>query len=896
MACSGFKRVAYNLNFYNMKNCIGVLFTALFILFVSACDSSHGGDFDGSNVFVADFDKRSAMFENTEYLSVFDRELSGEQRQALQFLYAYMPLPDVADYSGDFYLLNVDYALRARKEMPWGQSVPDREFLHFVLPVRVNNENMDESRAIFFEELKERVQGLSMYDAVLEVNHWCHEKVTYTPSDARTSSPLATVRTAHGRCGEESTFTVAALRSVGIPARQVYTPRWAHTDDNHAWVEAWVDGKWHFLGACEPEPVLDLGWFNAPASRGMLMHTKAFGNYTGPEEVVGVTPCYTEINVTSNYAPTATSVVRVVDANGNPVSATVEFKLYNYAEFFTAARRKADANGYTLLTTGLGDMIAWASDGGYFGYAKISAGVTDTLTIVLDKSAGYTATEQMDIVPPVERSTAPAVTPEQRAENDRRFAVEDSIRNAYVATFPTDEEIAALASELSLPSPDINVLIKTARGNHKTIIDYLRNAPAEKRMRAFDLLFHLSAKDIRDIAPDVLNDHAAMAMNTQDDSREFFNYVLNPRVSNEMLTPYRAFFANVISADSAAAYRANPQLWVEWCRRNIVADEAWNPMQLCMSPAGVWNMRVADTHSCNIFFVSAARSMGIPARIDEVTGKTQYMHAGAWCDVNFSQQALQSAGSGTLYASYAPTRFIDNPRYYSHFSISKIDGGRLALQNYPEQATWSSLLKNGLTMDAGTYLMITGTRMASGGVLAHLNFFGVVPGKDTRIELVQRESEDKLQVIGNFNSENLFFDLNEQRERSLLSATGRGYYIIALIEPTGEPTNHFLRDVAPYKEAFEKWGQKMVLIFKDRAEAARFPISSFRANLPSNVVWGTDIDDKMYNEIVTAMKLKNPNKPIILVADTFNRIVFMSQGYSIGLGEQLVKVIDMLNE
>ena len=65
-------------------------------------------------------------------------------------------------------------------------------------------------------------------------------------------------------------LTVAALRSVGIPARQVYTPRWAHTDDNHAWVEAWVNGKWYFLGACEPEPVLNLGWFNGPAYRGYV--------------------------------------------------------------------------------------------------------------------------------------------------------------------------------------------------------------------------------------------------------------------------------------------------------------------------------------------------------------------------------------------------------------------------------------------------------------------------------------------------------------------------------------------------------------------------------------------------------------------------------------------------
>ena len=109
--------------------------------------------------------------------------------------------------------------------MAWGNKVPDLLFRHFVLPIRVNNEALDNSREVFFHELKNRVKGMSMYDAILEVNHWCHEKVTYQPSDARTSSPLATVRTATGRCGEQSTFTVAALRSIGIPARQVYTPR-----------------------------------------------------------------------------------------------------------------------------------------------------------------------------------------------------------------------------------------------------------------------------------------------------------------------------------------------------------------------------------------------------------------------------------------------------------------------------------------------------------------------------------------------------------------------------------------------------------------------------------------------------------------------------------------------
>ena len=43
------------------------------------------------------------------------------------------------------------------------------------------------------------------------------------------------------------------------------------------------------------------------------------------------------------------------------------------------------------------------------------------------------------------------------------------------------------------------------------------------------------------------------------------------------------------------------------------------------------------------------------------------------------------------------------------------------------------------------------------------------------------------------------------------------------------------------------------------------------------------------------MKLKNNGQlPVFIIADTFNRVVFVSQGYTIGLGEQLVKVANKL--
>ena len=296
------------------------------------------------------------------------------ENECLDFLYQHMPTPDSVDYPKSYWRNQVRLALKARKTMPWGQTVPLWEFQNFVLPVRVNNEALDEARATIYKELMPRLKGMTMEEAALEVNHWCHEKVSYRPSDGRTAAPLATMRNSIGRCGEESTFTVSAMRSVGIPARQVYCPRWAHTDDNHAWVEVWIDGKWRFLGACEPEATLDKGWFNWAASRAMLV--RAF-DYEG-----------NSISTTTTYAPVKTLNVKVVDENGTPIkNATVDFRLYNYSEFYPLHTAKTDAEGCAAFQTGYGDLQVWVSAGDRYGAMKADA-YTTTMTITPNRKTG----------------------------------------------------------------------------------------------------------------------------------------------------------------------------------------------------------------------------------------------------------------------------------------------------------------------------------------------------------------------------------------------------------------------------------------------------------------------------------------------------------------------------
>ena len=939
-----------------------------------------------------------------------ESKVNEEEREALRFLYAYMPVADVTDYPTAFFLQNVRTAFQARKEMSWGKEVSELLFRHFVLPIRVNNENLDDSRQVFYSELRERVKGMSMKDAILEVNHWCHERVTYQPSDARTSAPLSTIRSAYGRCGEESTFTVAALRAIGIPARQVYTPRWAHTDDNHAWVEAWADGKWYFLGACEPEAVLNLAWFNAPASRAMLMHTKAFGDYNGPEEVMLRTSNYTEINLIDNYGSSARIDFSIVDEAGKPVDgARVDFKIYNYAEFCSVVTKYTASDGKTFLSAGKGDMMVWASKDGKYGFAKASFGKDQEIVVKLNHIVGEEGThsinsssvngypvffrDSFDIVPPPEKANIPEVSAEMRAKNLQRFAYEDSIRHAYLATFytketalkalvdnglveekfltrngvgiwvPKGEDVSvATSSEPSFQPSVIAVkndslvvsesasrlvdfLVKSS-GNHAVILDFLK-AHSSQLPRAAQLLSMLSDKDLRDMQMNILEDH----FNAKSDQ-------LSPRVENELIiTPFKQFFEKTFadmkcfkavcdklgvkyskklkSSSMADLFRENPEALIVWVKKNIRLNPDKKALQIAQTPMGVWNSRLTDERSRKIFFVDVARSLGIEAQVDAVTKKTQYKQGNEWVDVDFdaslsktsqassskeSQEVIsKNSPKGMLNLGYQTNGAVDDPKYYSHFTLTRINAdGSTSLLEYPEEGiTWSNTFKGGVELDEGDYALVSGTRLANGGVLSEMQLFHVKHGETNVVNLHLRTSETEVTVVGNFDSESKFelldakkiwngaMSIDEKKSDdgktamstqnvSLLSQTGRGYFIMGLIGVGQEPTNHALKDIAKVAKVFEEWNRPIVLLFEDEAAAQKFRISEF-PGLPKNIIFGIDKDGAIRKQVVENMKLTNANLlPIFTISDTFNRVVYLSQGYTIGLGEQLETVIKKL--
>lgn len=861
-----------------------------------------------------DYTLRGADFEPIHLTDSLQRlGASDNCLEALQFLYAYMPWPDVANYSVEFHRQQAECALRARRELPWGSRVPDREWLHFVLPTRVNNEALDAFRVQYYKELKERVAGLTMREAVLEINHWCHEHVTYKPSDARTSSPLATLQTATGRCGEESTLTVAALRTVGIPARQVYTPRWAHTDDNHAWVEAWVDGEWHFLGACEPEPVLDLAWFNQPASRGMLMHTKVFGRYRGEEEVISHNDCYTEINVTPHYAQTARTQVRVVDAAGKPCpGARVEFKIYNYAEFFTVKSAQTDRQGTASIRTGLGDFLVWATDGKHYGFAKIHAGAADAV-VRLTHKAGESYAEAFTVTPPQGSARLPQVSAAQAERHARRLAQEDAMRAAYVASFADSVQTLRWCEQHKMPFGEVRPFVVRSCGNWRNLLALLEEYPQRETLR---WLQTLSDKDLRDFSLPTLRSHLRAlhletAGNLDEAQKDFmYKYVFSPRMAYEALTPWRTDLAQLPAEVDEALREGGAAGLAAWIAANVADNGERNPQGLALSPVRALQTRRADALGRALLFVAVCRTQGIPARIDEVTGAVEYAatkpgeeepteRTVRWLRVSLSaaQGATQAAkpSMASLQLTYEPRKYLENPNYYQHFTLSRLADGRPVLLNYPEEASLGSTFRKRGDLEAGDYLLTSGTRLADGSALVQMRVFTAEAGTKLSVPLVLPQEEGTVEVIGSFNSENRYLNAEKVREESLLATTGRGYYALGLLKANHEPSNHLLQDLAQQRTALEAWGRPIVLLFESRAELSAFEKRRAEfAGLPRTVVFGIDTSGSVRRDLTESRLANASDLPVLIVADTFNRVVSATQGYQVGLGARLTSILGRL--
>ena len=836
-----------------------------------------------------------------DIFSVFQENLSGEEEWALKYVYAYSPLQDLADVPGEIFLSHVRSTLKIRREVPWGQRVPDELFLHFVLPSRVNTENIEDCRGIFYAELADRTRALSMADAILEANYWCHEKATYIGSDLRTVSPLTMVRSARGRCGEESTLAVTALRSIGIPARQVYTPRWAHCDDNHAWVEAWADGTWYYIGACEPEARLNQGWFTPPARRSMLMNTRVFGNYNGPEDITLAKEWFTELNLLDNYAPTRELTISVKDQDGLAVKgAAVRCELYNMAEFYPIAELTTDGDGQTVFLTGYGDLLIRAVFQGQWQEQKVTVAETDKVELVLDLT-GQKAQEigiaDFDMVPPpeLEGDVLVDLTEEAESLHQRRLREGAAVRAAFENTFVTETESMSLSRKLCLPEARVWDVMQKARGNGQEIAEFLKESSPENGEWPLLLLESLNSKDLIDTFRPVLHEHLNYALPHRGKLPDtlFIPYVLCPRVSFEMLSCYRELFREAFSLEEQDSIVRNPSLLTEILKDRYVYSEDLPNLRGKGTVAGTFRLMAGDEESLAILFVSICRSLGIPARLHPSERKPQYWQGGNWffTDIGYEEEVKKGLGLIRLEQQDSDQ---DTPEasYYKNISVARLVQGKYVTLHFPYGE--KNLFADPMEAEEGSYRMTTGVRLKNGTVRVRFTYFELRQGEETCVNVTFRSTEEEIPVLGTVDMK------TELRWQDGIVASldrkdlGNAPIILAAwIEPEREPTMHLLKELADLKVELAERTVPVLLITGTNDTATTLK-SEHLAKLPTQVRLA-EANDASLPDLLRSPSAKESGYPHLVVLDEKNQIRYVSSGYRIGAVKEAILVSSQLN-
>ena len=805
--------------------------------------------------------------------------LSEEETVLCKLTYGTLPVSDTANLPLDTVLGYVRHGLFLRKESPFCRDLPEDCFFHFVFYPRINSENLEDCRGFFCRQLASRVEGLEGEAAILEVNRWCAEHMTYQASNDRTESPLTAYRSAIGRCGEESTFLVTALRSVGIPARQIYVPFWAHCDDNHAWVEAFANGKWYFLGACEPEPVLNRGWFTDASSRAPVACYRRFSDFAGPdmagEQCIGQLGCCRMYNVIDRYAPASNLTIRVLDGQGNPVpGAKVGLDVVNAAAFCPVAGLVTDGEGLCRIRVGHVSLHieAWTREG--CGIADVTVSGDTELTLTPMPPEKEAPAQSFDcFAPPATPVNRTVLTPDQQARNNEVLSHSAALRTARVASWYLPEYDAL--------DEDWQEILHLAAGNAHEIYDLYQSAAPEERPVYKAMLRAMETKDYRDTPASLLRGHLRAAWPFRQEPH-FVEEILCPRLRSEMLECWRGPIGAAFSEEQKEAFVRNPRALMTYLEETYTDGDLRYYPTLSVQPTAALKLGHTDAQGRKLLFVAILRTLGVPARINPVDEQAEFFRDGA-----YHSAAPAAALTAVLrLVPEAGKRFV----YGSNFSLSRLEG-----QGYQPLNGQNSADPFCLPAAPGAYRLLTSNRLPNGSQQCLLTRFTVGEGETVSIPLALREPAPE-EMLGSGAVEP--FHLRSVDGAHIPSVRLlQGPTILIYLDVSKEPTEHILNEIIQAADTLHQrlsGGLRLLYVLNGEADLADPTLRKALAALPeAQIFYDSDPSD---STMLARKRFLEPGiRPLLLLTDPTHRGYYGTCGYQVGTLELTLKLADCIS-
>ncbi len=806
---------------------------------------------------------------------------------AMKYLYVTAPYSDLVNYSFEDIQDFAGHGLFLYNTLERVKELPEEMFLNYILDHRVNEEEVLPCRTLFWNELKDRIEEKNAKDAAIEVNYWCAEEATYHSGDDRTLPALTVYRRGYGRCGEESVFLVNALRSVGIPARQVYVPRWSHCDDNHAWVELWCEGKWYFTGACEPLMILNKGWFTNASSRAMMVHSRLFDLFPAEgEDVIGKEGAAVMLNQIARYAKVKTVSVKVTDKEGAAVKgAQVQFQVLNMGEYFPIAKAETDEKGTVSLVTGFGSVRILAFLPGMEGFAQtdLDTRAQDEISLTLTgetvKGEDWRA---VDVIAPVDTPVNPDMpTPEQKAEGTRRLNEANKIRKEKKENWVNPELTAFLAGEDEKELRQAMVDVLSEKDHTDCVCSVLEEHLEYGKQYAKEFKMKSGTGKCGEKE---MNGADCFTQGAESGYNLYINFILNPRVEDELLRPYRKGILSFFTEEQKATFRANPaEIW-NYIQAHITAYPDNERETVMETPYECLVSGIGTQRSQKVLFVAIARTLGIPARLNPDNKVMEY-----WGNNQFVPVLKQQEG-GAVLTLKKETDDVWN--YYQNWTMGRLVGNEYVSLNLTGRSWEEDTLE--LALIPGTYRIITTNRLPNGNQFAWEKTFIIKEGEKLEETLRLREAQlgDMLERISLPE-----FEVKDSAGNTVTCAdlTKGGKKILMWLEESREPTEHILNEMLEHAEKFHEFEKSVSFLIRTQEAKLDPLLAKVLKTFPDVSIYYDSFEENI--ELLGRRMYVDPDKlPLILVTNGESVGIYATSGYNVGTGDMLIRIMEEVPE
>jgi predicted SpoU family rRNA methylase len=368
---------------------------------------------------------------------------------------------------------------------------------------------------------------------------------------------------------------------------------------------------------------------------------------------------------------------------------------------------------------------------------------------------------------------------------------------------------------------------------------------------------------------------------------------MSGRIANEMMLPWRKFLQQQFPYDFVMQFKSDVLVLVDWIKANIKIDNTANlHSRAPLSPRGVYELKLADSRSRDIFFVAVCRSLGHAARINPATSLPQYIDGTEWKNVAFEAVTENITEKGFIHFINADESI--SPKYAVNFTVARYNAGVYRTLEF-DYGLKINDFEAKTEVEAGKYLLVTGNRQADGSVLSSVTFFEVPAKVTTDVTVDIRQDFSPAEPWAKINPASFKFNRFATNEiLALNTLTASKGAILIWIDPDKEPSKHVMADIPAVKDIIEKWGGNIVFLFANDKVSASFIPTNFK-DLPAQSKFAYDKGAKLLTEIVR-LRTRNSREylPVIVISDKNGNLVYYSEGYKIGIGEQIAKALTPL--